>query len=212
MPQRVFITIGYGSDAGPFDLFTNVDGYTTPFATNVSNAILYAGYLTNSVPDGATIIKLVSKGNCNTVGFFPITGIPTSTSTSTSTSSTSTSSTTSTTTTIPTSTSTSTSTSTTTRTSTSTSTSTTSTTTTELIEYIYNAQWCSNPLQSALFLSNDGGIVGQSFFYDGKCWLITDTSSGEPIANVPSTIYETCIACENTTTSTTTTSSGLMSP
>lgn len=81
MAQRVFIKIDYGSDAGPFDLFTDADGYITPFATNVSNTSLYGGYLTNSVPDIATTIKLVSKGNCNTVVFFTITGHTTTSTT-----------------------------------------------------------------------------------------------------------------------------------
>lgn len=156
---------------------------------------------------------------------------PSSTTTSTSTSSTSSSSTTSTTTTnnggsstssttttnnIPSTTSTTTTTSpTTTTTSTSSSsTSTTSTTTTELVEYIYIAQWCTDFLQNALFSSFDVGLVGSSFFYDGRCWRITDTTIGTPIAAVPSSIYADCLLCENAnaTTSTTTTSSGIGHP
>lgn len=52
-----------GSDTGPFDLYSNLDGYDTPFETGVDVAILEAGYSTE-VPDGATIVRIQSTGDC----------------------------------------------------------------------------------------------------------------------------------------------------
>jgi len=99
-----------GVDSGPFDLYSNLDGYDTPFEENVSRDLLVAGYST-TVPDNAITVRITSKEDCissvditlrdvecNLEGY---TGeITTTTSTSTSsTTSTSTSSTTTTTTT-----------------------------------------------------------------------------------------------------------------
>jgi len=100
-----------GVDSGPFDLYSNLDGYSEPFEENVSRDSLVAGYST-TVPDNATIVRITSKEDCissvditlrdvecNLEGY---TGEITTTSTSTSsttTTSTSTSSTTTTTTT-----------------------------------------------------------------------------------------------------------------
>jgi hypothetical protein len=61
-----------GSDSGPFDLYSNLDGYDTPFEENVSRAALTAssGYST-TVPDNATIVRIKSTGVC--VNFIDIT-------------------------------------------------------------------------------------------------------------------------------------------
>jgi hypothetical protein len=54
----------YGSDVGPFfDLYSNLDGYTTAFESGVPKADLIAGYIT-TVPDGATTIRIQSTGVC----------------------------------------------------------------------------------------------------------------------------------------------------
>jgi hypothetical protein len=105
MTQTVLITLTTaGTDVGPFDLYSNIDGYVSSFQTGVSKAILVAGYICTIVPYGTTIIKLQSYGTCtnniyiNVTGDIPITTTTTSTSTST-TSSTSTSTSTTTTTT-----------------------------------------------------------------------------------------------------------------
>jgi hypothetical protein len=56
-----------GVDTGPtFNLYSNVGGYTTAFATGVSKAALQAGYISTVVPDGTTIIRVSSVGTCNT--------------------------------------------------------------------------------------------------------------------------------------------------
>jgi hypothetical protein len=35
-----------GSDTGPFNLYSNADGYLSAFASNVTRAQLLAGYIT----------------------------------------------------------------------------------------------------------------------------------------------------------------------
>jgi hypothetical protein len=98
------LVIPPGSDTGPFNLYTDSDGYTVPFATNVSAAALQAGY-SSTVPNDATIVRVVSVGLCTNfinldINLLPPTTTTTSSSsTSTSTSTTSTSSSTTTTTT-----------------------------------------------------------------------------------------------------------------
>ncbi len=39
-----------GPETGPFDLYTNLDGYTTPFEVGVSKAALLAGFVSNNFP------------------------------------------------------------------------------------------------------------------------------------------------------------------
>jgi hypothetical protein len=53
-----------GIDTGPFDLYSNLDGYTTPFVTGVSKSSLVAGYTSNVVPDNTTTVRVKSTGNC----------------------------------------------------------------------------------------------------------------------------------------------------
>lgn len=49
-----------GTDTGPFNLYTNLDGYSTPFETGVSKAALQAGYLSTVIPDTTTIVRVKS--------------------------------------------------------------------------------------------------------------------------------------------------------
>jgi hypothetical protein len=37
-----------GTDSGPFDLYSSSDAYTVPFETNISKALLVAGYTSSS--------------------------------------------------------------------------------------------------------------------------------------------------------------------
>jgi len=98
MAQTVLITLSIaGTDTGPFDLYSNVDGYVTPFETGISRASLLAGYTSVVVPDAAFIIRVQST-SIACPNFTDLT-IVTSTTTTTSTSSTTTTSTSSTTTT-----------------------------------------------------------------------------------------------------------------
>jgi hypothetical protein len=95
-----------GIDSGPFDLYSNLNGYLSVFESGVDKTSLEAGYTSTNVPDYTTIIRCMSTGFCTNfidipVDLPPTTSTSTSTSTSTTTStSTSTSSTTTTTTTI----------------------------------------------------------------------------------------------------------------
>jgi hypothetical protein len=79
-----------GTDVGPFDLYSDADGYTTPFATGISAATLLAGYVSTVVPDGSTTILARSTGVCTRNLYMPIVGAPTTTTTTSSTSTTST--------------------------------------------------------------------------------------------------------------------------
>ena len=53
-----------GTDTGPFNLYSNVDGYVSAFATGVSKSQLTTGYPTSSIPNFTTIIKVKSNGDC----------------------------------------------------------------------------------------------------------------------------------------------------
>lgn len=53
-----------GSDSGPFNLFSNLDDYTSAFETGVSKAALLAGYSSALVPDYTTTVRVISTGVC----------------------------------------------------------------------------------------------------------------------------------------------------
>jgi hypothetical protein len=60
----VFITLtSAGLDAGPFNLYSNVDGYVSAFAINVPKATLLAGYSVIA-PAGTTTVRIMSVGVC----------------------------------------------------------------------------------------------------------------------------------------------------
>jgi hypothetical protein len=54
-----------GADSGPFNLYSNLDGYVAPFETGVSRAALLAGYSSALVPDFTTTIRVQSTGDCS---------------------------------------------------------------------------------------------------------------------------------------------------
>jgi hypothetical protein len=72
-----------GIDAGPFDLYSNVDGYTTAFETGVSKSALVAGYTSNLVPNSTITVRVRSTGVCTNFIDIPIGGITTTTSSTT---------------------------------------------------------------------------------------------------------------------------------
>jgi hypothetical protein len=84
-----------GASTGPFDLYSDVDGYLVPFETLVPKASLVSGYTSTLVPNGTTIVRVKSNSVC--INFIDIT-ISLVTTTTTTSSSTSTSTSTSTTT------------------------------------------------------------------------------------------------------------------
>ncbi len=89
MTVLVTLTLA-GTDVGPFNLFSNVDGYTIPLATGVSRAALLAGYSLAGVPDDAAVIRAQSTGTCTNYLDMYLSGGTTTTTTSTSSTTTST--------------------------------------------------------------------------------------------------------------------------
>jgi hypothetical protein len=83
--MTVLITLTLaGTDTGPFDIYSNVDGYVTPIVTGVAKASLEAGYSLVGVPDSAYIIRVKSTGTCTNYIDMNISGGTTTTTTSTS--------------------------------------------------------------------------------------------------------------------------------
>lgn len=70
-----------GADTGPFNLYSDIDGYVTAFETGVPKASLLAGYTTALVPDGTSIIKVLSTGLCTNSIYIPLVYTTTSTTT-----------------------------------------------------------------------------------------------------------------------------------
>lgn len=77
MTQSVYIELNLsGSDAGPFDLYSNVDSYSIPFEIGVPKSSLNAGYTSSLVPSGATTIEVKSTGSCTNYATASILGVP----------------------------------------------------------------------------------------------------------------------------------------
>lgn len=77
-----------GSDTGPFNIYSNVDGFTVPFETGIARATLIAGFTTTNVPDFTTTIRIQSTGVCT--NYLDVSVVLTTTTTTTSTSTTTT--------------------------------------------------------------------------------------------------------------------------
>jgi hypothetical protein len=87
----VLITLtSAGADAGPFDLYSDTDGFVTAFATGISKATLLGGYLSSAVPDGTTSIRIISTGTCTNYIYIPVEVTTTTTSSTSSTTTTTT--------------------------------------------------------------------------------------------------------------------------
>lgn len=55
-----------GSDTGPFNLLSNIDGFTNPFESSIAKLDLESGYTSYLVPEGTTVIRVQSTGPlCN---------------------------------------------------------------------------------------------------------------------------------------------------
>jgi len=70
-----------GSNSGPFDLYSNINGFTTPFETGVSRSSLLSGYTSVFVPNFTSIIRLVSTGVCKNSIDIPVNSLTTTTTT-----------------------------------------------------------------------------------------------------------------------------------
>lgn len=53
-----------GFDTGPFNLYSDLDDYTSAFETGVSKASLLGGYASSLVPDFTNTIRIMSDGDC----------------------------------------------------------------------------------------------------------------------------------------------------
>lgn len=77
----VYITLtSAGADSGPFNLYSNVDGFISAFATNIAKATLLAGYAA-TVPAGTTTVRIMSAGVCT--NYIDVTVSTTTTTTTT---------------------------------------------------------------------------------------------------------------------------------
>jgi hypothetical protein len=83
--MTVLITLGIaGTDSGPFDLYSNNDGYTSAFESGVSKAALLAGYASSLVPDYTVVIRVRSNNIlCTNYVDIPVIEAPTTTTTTT---------------------------------------------------------------------------------------------------------------------------------
>ena len=63
MTVLITLTVA-GADSGPFNLYSNLDGFTAAFESGVSKASLLAGYPSALVPDYTTTIRVKSDGVC----------------------------------------------------------------------------------------------------------------------------------------------------
>jgi len=71
-----------GANTGPFNLYSDLDGYVTPFASAIAKSSLLAGYTSTVVPNGTAIIKVLSAGDCTTPLYIDL-YVPATTTTST---------------------------------------------------------------------------------------------------------------------------------
>lgn len=93
--QTVIITLTTaGADTGPFDLYSNVDGFLVPFESGVTKIDLEAGYTSFLVPDAAIVIRVQSTSVLCSNYVDLVIGTTTSTTSTSSTSSTTTTTTT----------------------------------------------------------------------------------------------------------------------
>jgi hypothetical protein len=82
--MTVFITLSIaGADSGPFNLYSNIDGYVTAFESAVPKASLLAGYASSVVPDFTTTIRVLSTGTCTNYVDIVVEEITTTTTTTT---------------------------------------------------------------------------------------------------------------------------------
>jgi hypothetical protein len=84
MTVLVTLTLA-GTDVGPFNLYSNADGFVAILATGISRAALLAGYSLAGVPDSATVVRAASTGTCTNYLDMLLSGGTTTTTSSTST-------------------------------------------------------------------------------------------------------------------------------
>ncbi len=63
--MTVLLTISQiGFDNSQFDLYSDLDNFTTPFETDVSDTDLLNGYTSSLVPDYTNIVRVQALGKC----------------------------------------------------------------------------------------------------------------------------------------------------
>lgn len=70
-----------GSDTGPFNLYSDVDGFVSAFEVGVAKIDLLMGYTSYVVPNGTSIVRVMSSGDCK--NYIDLTVNVTTTTTST---------------------------------------------------------------------------------------------------------------------------------
>jgi hypothetical protein len=81
LSARITLTSA-GSDTGPFNLYSNIDGYTSAFESSILKYNLINGFTTNNIPNNTSVIRLISMGVCtNYIDLNLITLTPTPTPT-----------------------------------------------------------------------------------------------------------------------------------
>lgn len=67
----IFQLTSAGIDTENFSLYSNLDGFTIPFETNITKSALLAGFTSALVPDYTLIVRIKSNSNC--VNFVDVT-------------------------------------------------------------------------------------------------------------------------------------------
>ena len=73
MTTTTTLTIPAGGQAGPFDLYSDVDDYTDAFATGILPATMILGYTSSDVPNGTNFIRVQSTTTCEKYIDIPVT-------------------------------------------------------------------------------------------------------------------------------------------
>lgn len=61
MQSQIITLTTVGADTGPFDLYSNIDGFIVPFELSVAKLDLENGYFSNLIPDSASIVRVKSN-------------------------------------------------------------------------------------------------------------------------------------------------------
>lgn len=80
--MTLFLTLTLAeTNTGPFNLYSNVDGYVSAFATNVSKASLLAGFSIPNAPDDTVTVRVHSVGQCTNSTYLTVSTTTTTTTT-----------------------------------------------------------------------------------------------------------------------------------
>ena len=75
MATTMKLTLIANLNLGPFDLYSDMDSYTTPFETNIARQDLVDGFTSSLVPDHTTSVKFVSTAappdDCDIIRYIP---------------------------------------------------------------------------------------------------------------------------------------------